>query len=88
MATMYSAGAMMAMMAFLILAVGGPLLAVRVLRRAPTQRRSPATVSECAGQTRGCLRPRRRAAPVLERAATRPTANSARTYSTTRRAAL
>ena len=31
MATMYSAGAMLAMMAFLILAVCGPLLAVRVL---------------------------------------------------------
>jgi len=31
MATMYSAGAMLAMMAFLILAVCGQLLAVRVL---------------------------------------------------------
>jgi hypothetical protein len=31
MTTMYSAGAMLAMMAFLILAVCGPLLAVRVL---------------------------------------------------------
>ena len=33
MTTMYSAGAMLAMMAFLILTVCGPLLAVRVLGR-------------------------------------------------------
>ncbi len=31
MTTLYSAGAMLAMMAFLILAVAGPLLAVRIL---------------------------------------------------------
>ena len=33
MTTLYSAGAMLAMMAFLILAVAGPLLAVRILGR-------------------------------------------------------
>ena len=33
MTTMYSAGAMLAMMAFLVLAVCGPLLAVRVLAK-------------------------------------------------------
>ena len=31
MSTMYSAGAMLALMAFLILAVGGPVLAFRIL---------------------------------------------------------
>ena len=61
MTTMYSAGAMLAMMAFLVLAVCGPLFAVRVLGGQETGR-AITRDSEYAGQHEAAFRPGRRAA--------------------------